>query len=119
MKKLLSITLGLCVLGLINSQAADEPKKEGKEVRGRKVPEAMLKKYDKNNDGKLDDSEREAMREDRKKEMKKYDTNSDGKLDDTERAAMREDLKKQAHEKGAAHGKKAEDKKTEEKPADK
>ena len=95
MKKLLSITLGLCVLGLINSHAADEPKKEGKEGRGRKVPEAVLKKYDKNGDGKLDDSERATMREE---QLKKYDKNGDGKLDESERAAMREDMKKQAKE---------------------
>ncbi len=95
MKKLLSITLGLCVLGLINSRAADEPKSEGKEGRGRKIPEAVLKKYDKNGDGKLDESERAAMHAD---QLKKYDKNGDGKLDESERAAMREDMKKQAKE---------------------
>ena len=58
----------------------------------------MLQKYDTNKDGKLDDSEKAAMRADfqakheqRKAEMlAKFDTNKDGKLDDTEKAAMRD-----------------------------
>jgi hypothetical protein len=59
----------------------------------------MLEKYDTNKDGKLDDTEREAMKADRKKHheemLQKYDANKDGKLDDAERAKMKEDWKKE------------------------
>lgn len=61
---------------------------------------AVIQKYDTNNDGKLDDQERAAMRSDfkaqreaKKAEMlAKYDTNKDGKLDDNERKVMRDDF---------------------------
>ncbi len=60
----------------------------------------ILAKYDTNGDGKLDDSERAAMKADfqakraaRKAEMlAKYDLNKDGKLEKNERVAMKTDL---------------------------
>lgn len=60
---------------------------------------AMLQKYDTNGDGKLDDTERAAMKADfaaKRAEKKaqmlaKYDTNKNGKLDPAERAVMRDD----------------------------
>lgn len=56
----------------------------------------MLKKYDKDGDGKLNEQERAAMMQDRKDTMEKrrleqekaFDKNGDGKLDDAERKAM-------------------------------
>jgi HlyD family secretion protein len=68
--------------------------------------EEMMKRFDKNSDGKLDDSEREAMQAsfggqggpggqgrsggfNREEMVKRFDKNGDGKLDDEERAAMR------------------------------
>lgn len=59
----------------------------------------ILQKFDTNKDGKLDDSEKAALkaefqakREQRKAEMlAKFDTNKDGKLDDAEKAAMRDE----------------------------
>ncbi len=62
-------------------------------------PKELIQKFDKNGDGKLDDSERaqmkaafEAKRAEHRKEMlAKYDTNKDGKLDAAERKVMRDD----------------------------
>lgn len=106
MKKILAVVLGLSLLGVVQSNAADAAKRE----RRNRVSDEVLKKYDKNGDGKLDESERQAMREDLKKDrLKKYDKNGDGKLDEQERAAMREDLKKQGPNKNAE--KKTDDKK--------
>ncbi len=64
--------------------------------------EEMLKEFDKNGDGQLDDSERETMRTtmaarlgaegrrpNREEMLKRFDKNGDGQLDDEERAAMR------------------------------
>jgi Ca2+-binding EF-hand superfamily protein len=67
----------------------------------------ILQKYDLNKDGKLDASEKAAMKADfqakraeRKAEMlAKFDTNKDGKLDDGEKAAMREVRTEQAFKK--------------------
>lgn len=69
--------------------------------------EEMMKQFDTNGDGELDETERAAMRErfgagqqqggqggqprfNREEMMKQFDTNGDGELDETERAAMRE-----------------------------
>ncbi|MDD4018242.1 MAG: hypothetical protein PHV28_09885 [Kiritimatiellae bacterium] len=58
-----------------------------------------LKMFDKDGDGKLNDEERTAMREQmRKNREKKFDTNGDGKLDEKERAAMQEARKAQVKE---------------------
>ena len=58
---------------------------------------AAMQKYDANGDGKLDDSEKGALRADMKakhadmkaKMLAKYDANKDGKLDQSERAVMK------------------------------
>ena len=61
--------------------------------------EEMMKKYDKNGDGKLDQEELAAMRKDRESDLlKKYDKNGNGKLDDDEREVYRADMKKQREE---------------------
>jgi HlyD family secretion protein len=77
--------------------------------------EEMMKQYDKNGDGELDETERAAMREamaarfgaqggpggqgrqggqrlSQEEMLKRFDKNSDGELDETERAAMRTEL---------------------------
>jgi hypothetical protein len=61
-------------------------------------PKELLQKFDKNGDGKLDDTERADMKaafaakraEHDKEKLAKYDTNKDGKLDDAERQVMRD-----------------------------
>ena len=90
MKKTLVIAVSLCLAGVVF--AADGEKKGAKPETPR---DEMLKKYDKNKDGKLDQSEREAWRKDREAEIvKKHDKNGDGKLDESEREAAREDRRK-------------------------
>ncbi|MCB9834346.1 MAG: EF-hand domain-containing protein, partial [Planctomycetes bacterium] len=82
--------------------------------------EEMMKRFDKNGDGQLDEAEREAMRKEfggrrrgegrpagddeedgpapeerrgrRAEMMKRFDKNGDGKLDEAEREAMRKEL---------------------------
>jgi hypothetical protein len=68
--------------------------------RGGRMMEEMIKKFDKDGDGKLSDDERaearKAMEGDfakRREEMtKKYDKDGDGKLSDEEREAMRKEF---------------------------
>lgn len=80
--------------------------------------EEMLKRFDKNGDGQLDDNEKNAARAEfaarggkpgegggmspeRKAElMKRFDKNNDGKLDDAERAAARAEFEKMRGAKG-------------------
>ena len=93
MKKLILCTMVLALFGGLVAKAEDAP--DGKK---KKLEEFMLKKYDKNGDGKLDDEEKAAMKKDREEQVKKYDKNGDGKLDEEERAAMRADLKKKFDE---------------------
>ena len=84
----LVIALSLCLAGA--AFAADGEKKGANPETPR---DEMLKKYDKNKDGKLDQSEREEWRKDREAEtVKKYDKNGDGKLDQSEREAARAEL---------------------------
>jgi hypothetical protein len=102
MKRIVLIAACLSLSWALNCSAADatattpETKKEG--AKEKPVPAAVLKKYDKNKDGKLDDQEKAAWKADQKKQreeqLKKYDKNKDGKLDAEEKAAMKEDLKK-------------------------
>lgn len=79
---------------------------DGSSDSKRQHMEEMRKKFDTNGDGKLDDTEKAAMREamkndpqfqKRREEMiKKFDTNGDGQLDDTEKAAMEAAMKARA-----------------------
>lgn len=98
MKKLILCTLALSLFGGMTLHAQDA-KAEAKKKR----EEMMLKKYDKNGNGKLDDDEKEQMKKDRAEQMKKYDKDGDGKLSKEEREAMMADMKKG---KGKGKGKK-------------
>lgn len=63
-------------------------------------PPEVLKEFDKNNDGKLDDTEREAAHTamkarheaQHKQMLAKYDANRDGKLDDAEREKLHDEM---------------------------
>ena len=114
MKKTLFIILGLA-LSRVLAQAADgEAKPAAPPSR-----EEIIKKYDKNGDGKLDQEERAAFMKDRQAEsLKKYDKNGDGKLDEAERKGMAEERRKERDEaiaKRQAEQKKQEEKKDEKK----
>lgn len=87
--------LALCAMIGASSFAAaqDKPKApERPEGRGMRLPPEILKKYDKDGDGKLSDEEGKAAREGRRKEMlEKYDADGDGKITGDERKKMDED----------------------------
>lgn len=89
------IGLALFVLGSSAARAEDGAEKP--------IPAGVLKKYDKDGDGKLNEEEKaawQAAKEAEKKAMlDKYDTNKDGKLSDEERAALKADKEKAKKEK--------------------
>ncbi len=103
------LTLGLLSATLITGSATaqtemppkdDKPAATGQGAMNQPKRQELLKKYDKNGDGKLDDDEladaRAEMRKEgsgtavraerQKKLLKEFDKNGDGKLDDAERA---------------------------------
>ena len=100
----LPLAIGLSMTFTI--QAADEPAKKQRPEGGRQAE--LLKRFDKNGDGKLDDAEKAAAQEAMKGKgrpgqpepgkgvpnrvdiIKKFDKNGDGKLDDAEKAAAQE-----------------------------
>ena len=102
---LLAATLFL-VAGLPAQESAPAPPPKKLSERDAE----LLKRYDKNNDGKLDEDElaaaHESMRDQRmavakeslvvapvpEKMLERFDTNHDGRLDDEERAAMNKTL---------------------------
>ncbi|GAA5484801.1 EF-hand domain-containing protein [Haloferula sargassicola] len=77
----------------------DGPPRDGQR---RGLPPQVLEKFDKDGDGKLNEEERKAMRDEReamrKKIMATYDTDGDGKLSADERKAMREAMMKRHKE---------------------
>ena len=85
----LVVLLGTCGF----AAAQEKPKRSD-----RPVAQEMLKKFDKDGDGKLSDEERKAMRQEMKavnekreaEMLKKFDTDGDGKLSDEEKKARRE-----------------------------
>ncbi len=87
----LAALIGTCSF----ASAADKPKRPDGPGPGHEFtpPPEVLKKFDTNGDGKLDDTERMAMREAMKAEMlKKYDKDGDGKLSEDERKAMQAEM---------------------------
>lgn len=95
-KNITWIALALAVSGTALTHAQEDG---GRPNRGpRQIPEAVLKEFDKDGDGKLNDDERKAMREAmqarqeeaRKKELAEFDKDKDGKLNEEERKAANE-----------------------------
>ena len=93
--KITWIALAIAAAGTLGAQAQEE----GQQRRGqRQMPESVVKEFDKDGDGKLNDDEnkaaREAMRarfeEARKKELEEFDKDKDGKLNDEERKAAQQ-----------------------------
>ena len=89
------------VVKLVASTRQPAPDRAGWRRRQEEHKRKFLEKYDKNQDGKIDEDEKEAIRAEWTKAMQerraeyhkrlllKYDTNNDGKLDDDEKNASR------------------------------
>jgi hypothetical protein len=110
MKKILIISLTLA-FGLGGLWAEDKPaKRERKPAPQRGNPpnrEAILKKFDKDGDGKLSEEEKSEARKSfggvrplrpPAELIKKFDKDGDGKLNEEERAALREEGQKRRKE---------------------
>jgi hypothetical protein len=100
------------VAGVAGFAAANTGSSAAADANGGAWKAKMLQKYDTNGDGKLDDTERAAMRADRQakrearkeKMLQKFDTNGDGKLEPSERAAMQEERAEKRFTKLDANG---------------
>ena len=87
----LKITLLAILAGLVvtspNASAQENRRERG--GFGRQLPPELLKKYDADGDGKLNEAEMKTWRDAREKEnLEKYDADKDGKLNDEERKKM-------------------------------
>lgn len=110
MKSPVIFTLRGVLCALVATCAITVSKAE--DTKEKKVPPGILKKYDLNNDGVLDEKEKAAWDADKAqkkaeaeaKRLEKYDANKDGKLDESELAAEKAD---KAAKKEAADKKKA------------
>ncbi|HZN59712.1 MAG TPA: hypothetical protein VFD71_16685 [Planctomycetota bacterium] len=130
-------SIALSLLFGASLRAEDDAKKPA-ERKGPAPREEILKKYDKDHDGKLSDAEKKALQEDnrekakkRQEELKKqreelikqYDKDHDGELSNEERKAMRDAMREKAKAKVRAKLKEGDGKEGGEpkpdKPADK
>jgi Ca2+-binding EF-hand superfamily protein len=98
--------IALALAGTLAVQAQEAPREGGPRRGGpggpgnRQTPPEVLKEFDKDGDGKLNDEEAQAARtamqarreEQRKKMLEQYDTDKDGKLSEDERKKMQEDM---------------------------
>ena len=93
-KQMTKFIATLITLSLVSFAVAEESsgKKGGK--KGKPSKEEMLKKFDKDGDGKLSEDEKAAAQAARAKKIAQYDTDGDGKLSDAERQAMKDARKK-------------------------
>lgn len=93
--------IALALAGIVAASAQegnpDAPRRGQGGPGGRQVPPAVLKEFDKDGDGKLNDEEAKAARaamqakreEAQKKMLAEFDADKDGKLNEEERKAMR------------------------------
>lgn len=90
--------IAIALAGIATASAEDaKPERKGPGPHHR-MPPAVLEEFDKNDDGKLDETERKAAREAmqarreaaRKRVLEEFDANQDGELDEAERKTMRE-----------------------------
>lgn len=104
----ITLALGMVWGGLAQADEGAEAQAKAKPA-GKPDRAALMKRFDKNSDGKLDDEERKALREamaerggparkpgapggfDREALLKKFDKDGDGKLSDAEREAARKE----------------------------
>ena len=105
MKYAITTTLALALSGsLLAAPRGGEGERPERERRG--PPPEIIEKFDKDGDGKLNEEERKAAMEARRKRagqmrekmLEKFDTNGDGKLDEDERKAMREAMEAKRQE---------------------
>ncbi|RKY13241.1 MAG: hypothetical protein DRP82_05665 [Planctomycetota bacterium] len=94
--------VGLCLLVFGQEQQPPGPPKRvplGIGWAVSRLPEELVKKFDKNGDGKLSDEEKvTALKTTFKEFMDKFDTNKDGKLSDEELTKVKEDVSKTMEE---------------------
>ena len=112
---LTAATLFLSV-GLLNATAEGNEKRSAKDRPSPEQREEMMKRADLNGDGKLDDSERAALAEQRREKMsqnprflKRADTDKDGQISDAEWEAAKEKFQKAVHSKKRHSAKKREE----------
>jgi hypothetical protein len=98
----------LCALVAVCSITVSKAE-DKKDTKDKPVSEQVLKKYDADKNGVLDDSEKAVWEADKAKKkaaemakrLEKWDANKDGKLDDSEVAAEKAFKKEQAEKKKA------------------
>ncbi|MBC8041762.1 MAG: hypothetical protein H7Y06_14560 [Opitutaceae bacterium] len=86
LRSTLGVLFAICAFSVAQAEEGGESKK---------IPPGILKKFDANQDGTLDATEKAAMEADKAKHkaeweakrLEKLDTNKDGKIDDSEQAA--------------------------------
>lgn len=96
--KITWLALATLAAGTFAVSAQEEGRRGGRGGAPRELPPEIVKKYDKDGDGKLNEEEtktaREALQAEReaarKKMIEKFDKDGDGKLNDEERKAARE-----------------------------
>jgi hypothetical protein len=99
----LGLAFGLIASSALRAEGTEKKteksdKAEKAEKAEKPVPAGVLKRFDKDGDGKLNDEEAAAWKAARDAEKKamleKYDADKNGKIDDAEKAAMKADREK-------------------------
>ena len=107
---IITATLACSMTAYAQGDGTGQGKKGGKGKCDRELPAHVIKKFDKDGDGKLNEEERKAAREARQKMIKvnrekmleRFDADKDGKLSEYERNTRMETLQKERKERRAA-----------------